>query len=345
MDSMDTHYLSSAYKAFFHNVVEKLPETPTIATMRFLFRVLPVEKITDYEVKDERLRTRLRCPDSDNYLELESPVILAAGYDEPYILEKALKMGFSAVTAKVSKEPREGNRNPRIIRTPEGPANSIGYRNQGKVETRKYIERIRKRMPEGKKIIQNISDDTIDNYIEVIEYMDPVVDMFEINNCLNSPQSDRLDFFKYPGAARDLFREIRKATKKPLCLKLPRSADFPQIYTETIPMAIDNGFTVLNYANTLRINNSRFKTGTGGLSGQALQENTVKDSLRIAREFGKYIYVMATGGINSGASAYNVLHPKEGRGVKAVQVITGFAENPLVAREIIEYQLRHTWYL
>jgi dihydroorotate dehydrogenase (NAD+) catalytic subunit len=332
---MDTHYLSSAYRAFFRNVVEKLPETPTIAAMRFLFRALPVEKITDYEIRDEKLRTVLRGAYDD--LELENPVILAAGYDEPYVLEKALKMGFSAVTAKVSKEPRDGNRNPRIIRTPEGPANSVGYRNQGMVQLREDLEGIRKRMPEGKKIIQNVSDDTIDNYLAVIEYLDTVVDMFEINNCLNYPQSERLDFFEYPDAARDLFGEARNVTKKPLCLKLPRASDFPQIYTETIPMALDNGFTVLNYANTRRMKNRRFSTGLGGLSGPALKIDTVKNVDRISREFGEHADIIGTGGIYSGMWAEMIM--REG-GAKAVSLITGFAGNPFIAKEINKYLSR-----
>ena len=329
--------LSSLNKKFY-SFIEKLPEYPTIGIMRFLFRILPFEYLGNHEVEDERLKTVLRGPAKDSNLELENPVILAAGYSEPFMLRKAARMGFSAVTAKCSKEPMEGNKGRTIIRTPEGPLNSAGYKNMGMVKSYAYLEKIRKKVGPSKRIILNISDSCVDNYLAIIRYMDDmerkngiaVVDAFELNSCPNTCDSGRFDFFSNHEYAKDIFRESRKATKKPIILKLPRREDSPDIYKHTIPIAIDNGVTILNYANTKRVKDPRFSSGECGLSGPALLEDTLENVEMLYREFGDHADIIATGGIYSPASAY--LARK--KGAKGISYITAFPSDIFLAKRI-----------
>jgi len=326
---MDADKLSILNKKFY-SLIEKLPEYPTIDFMRFLLRVSPIEKIFDYEVHDESLKTVLRGPPDGYNLELENPVILAAGY-EPEIVEKSLKMGFGAGTAKCSKDTREGNKGRTIIRTPEGPLNSVGYKNPGMIAIRKYLGKIEERVSPSKGIILNISDSCIDNYCSVIDYMDdvPVIKAFEIDNCLNSPESERLDFFSNPDFAKDLFRETKQLTEKPLILKLPRSGDCQEMH-EIIKIALNNRYTILNYANTKRVEDSRFVSGKGGMSGPALFEDTLENVEMLHREFGSYADIIATGGIYSPACAYLLWK----KGAKAVSYITAFPSDIFLAKRI-----------
>lgn len=325
---MDIDRLSALNKRFY-SYIERLPEYPAIEVMRFLFHILPTEHLSDYEVRDENLKTVLRGPTKDANLKLENPVILAAGYSEPYMLEKALQMGFGGVTAKCSKEPMEGNKGRTIIRTPEGPLNSVGYKNPGMVKSYAYLEKIRKKAAPSKRIIVNISDSSVENYCEVIGHMDPVADAFEIGNCLNSPKGKRLDFFHDDDLARYLFSNARACTEKPLILKLPRSEDCPRMYG-TIAIALDNGYTILNYANTKRVKDRRFSLGECGLSGPALFEDTLKNVEMLYREFGNHADIIGTGGIHSPASAYLVRK----KGAKAIGYITAFPRDIFLAKKI-----------
>jgi dihydroorotate dehydrogenase len=328
---MDAGKLSRFNKKLY-SVVEKLPEYPTIDIMRWFFQHLPIEHMADFEVMDGSLRTVLRGPSHEQNIRLVNPIILAAGYHEPRILRKAAQMGFGAVTAKVSRYPREGNERPIIIRTAYGPENSEGFRNLGMEALYPGLQKIKNDYP-AKAIILNISDCSIDNYITVVTYMDPVVDMFELNSCQNSPDSERIDFFVDHQYAEDLFSEVRKTTKKPISLKLPRARDFPEIYSETIPAAMDNGITVLNYGNTLRVKNSRFKSGIGGRSGQWLYPDTLENIYPLSKEFGNYADVIGTGGISSPERAYEILSD----GAKAISYMSAFPENILLARQANEF--------
>jgi dihydroorotate dehydrogenase (NAD+) catalytic subunit len=326
---MDAEKLSILNRKLY-SFIEKLPEYPAIELMRFFFRILPLDHLTDYEVHDESLRTVLRGRGGSG-LELNNPVILAAGYHEPFILKKASRMGFGAVTAKVSMEPMEGNPKPTIIRTEQGPVNSIGYRNQGMRRLYSDLDEMAVDAP-GLAVILNMSDSSIGSYCRIVKYMDanPAVRMFEINECLNTPEGERLDFFRDHRLAKDLFSEVSKLTDKPIGLKLPRLADFPEIYGKTIPIAIDSGITVLNYANGKRVNDSRLVTGEGSLTGPVLFEDTLENVEMLYHEFGNHADIIGTGGIYSPASAYLVRK----KGAKAVSYITAFPSDIFLAKRI-----------
>jgi dihydroorotate dehydrogenase (NAD+) catalytic subunit len=318
--------MAAAYSRLY-SLLERLPETPAIALARYAFRLLPVERMADYDVPDGRLKRTIRGAYSGTGVELESPVILAAGYHEPFVLEKALKMGFAAATAKASKEPRKGNPGPKIIRTVEGVVNSVGYQNLGMRALRERLDAVRKGLPKGR-IILNVSDHSIGNYCEVIGHMDPVVDAFEVNSCLNSPTGERYDFFADSRLAPDLFREVRKSTSKPVGLKVPPDAAFTkELYGSVIPAAIDNGFTFINFGNTARRRNSRLAAGEGGLSGPVLYGNMLSNVRRLAREFGGGADIIGTGGIRSPEQAYEALSS----GAKAVSTMDGFSRDPFLA--------------
>ncbi len=309
--------LDRTYRFFYDNFLSELPEGLAISLGRGLLR-LPIECLPVFEADDPELRTSL------SGCELPNPVILAACYHQPWIIRKASKMGFGAVTLKVTKNPRKGPR-PNMVRRGEGFVNCVGFENAGMEKTREFLKDYR-----GVPIILNITGDSIDEYCEVIEGLQDYADMVELNiSCPNIEKG--LYFSENPRHAKELFKESVNLSKKPLIVKLSRGEN-----REIISNALDSGIRIVNYANTLPVKEKGLPTGFGGLSGPELYEDTILNVKRIRKEFGGYLQIIATGGIDSGEKGYRA---KES-GASAISYITGFiTRGPFLAREINEYLL------
>ncbi len=310
--------LDRTYRFFYDNFLSELPEDLAIGIGRGLLR-LPLEHLPVFEVDEPGLRTNLGS------CEIKNPVIIAACYHQPWIIRKASKMGFGAVTLKVTKKPSKGNPKPNIVRRGNGFVNCLGFENPGMEKTKEFL-----RGYKGVPTILNITGDSIDEYCEVIECLQNYADMIELNiSCPNTENG--LYFSENSEQAKELFKESRKVSSKPLIVKLSRGDNKEIIYK-----AIDSGIEIVNYANTLPVENERLSIGSGGLSGPELYEDTILNVKSIREDFGKDLYIIATGGIDSGKKAYRAMES----GANAVSYVTGFiTKGPLLAREINEYLL------
>jgi len=310
--------LDKTYRFFYDNFLSELPEGLAIPIGRGFLR-LPFEYLPVFGVDDPELKTNL----SD--CELPNPVIFAACYHQSWIIKKASKMGFGAVTLKVTKEPKEGNPKPNIVKRGRGFVNCVGFENPGMEKTREFL-----RGYKGVPIILNITGDSIDEYCEVIEGLQDYADMIELNiSCPNTEKG--LYFSENPKQARGLFKEARGLSKKPLIVKLSRGEN-----QEIISHAIDSDIGIVNYANTLPVKEDRLSGGFGGLSGPELYEDTIRNVKSIRKEFGGYLQIIATGGIDSGEKAHRAIES----GASAISYITGFiTKGPFLARKINEYLL------
>ncbi|UCD07541.1 MAG: hypothetical protein JSW41_01030 [Candidatus Aenigmatarchaeota archaeon] len=309
--------LDKTYRFFYDNFLSELPEDLAISIGRGLLK-LPIEQLPVFEADDLELRTNL------GGCELPNPVVMAACYHQPWIIKKASKMGFGAVTLKVTKNPRKGTK-PNIVRREEGFVNCVGFENAGMEKTREFLKGY-----EGVPVILNIAGDSIDEYCEVIEDLQDYTDMIELNiSCPNIENG--LYFSENPKQARELFREANNVGKKPLIVKLSRGEN-----QEIISHAIDSEIGIVNYANTLPVKEKRLPMGFGGLSGPELYEDTIRIVKKIRKEFGEDLYIIATGGIDSGEKAYRAMES----GASAISYVTGFiTRGPFLAREINEYLL------
>lgn len=309
--------LDRTYRFFYDNFLSELPEDLAITIGRGLLRI-PIEHLPVFEADVPELRTDL------GGCELPNPVIMAACYHQPWIIKKASRMGFGAVTLKVTKNPRKGTK-PNIVRRGEGFVNCVGFENLGMEETREFLKGYG-----GVPMIVNITGDSIDEYCEVIEGLQDYADMIELNiSCPNIEKG--LYFSENPIQAIELFREVNKVGKKPLIVKLSRGES-----KEIISKAVDSGIGIVNYANTLPVREKRLPVGSGGLSGPELYEDTIRIVKKIRKEFGENLYIIATGGIDSGGKAYRAMES----GASAISYITGFiTRGPFLAREINEYLL------
>ena|GEM_PF-836248 len=318
----------STYEILYDNFLSKLPEKYAIKLGR-AFLKLPIEYLGSYEIPDERLGVRIG--EFPFIYKFPNPVILAACYHEPYIIKKAMKLGFGGVTLKVTKERKKGDPYA-IVRRGEGFVNCVGFENLGMEEYRKFLESYKRTKP----LILNITGDGIYEYFDVIEYLEKYADMFELNiSCPNTESG--LKFSKHPEKTLDLFRGSRELTNKPLIVKLSPDREFEENnYKKIIPYAIDSEMDVINFGNTELVKEERLPKGFGGWSGPELFENTLRDVEKIYRNFGRYIFVMATGGIYNPERAYKAI----AKGATCISSATGPSKKgSLFAKGINRYLL------
>lgn len=319
----------STYEILYDNFLSKIPEKYAIKLGR-AFLKLPIEYLGSYDIPDERLNVRMGA--FPFIYQFPNPVILAACYHEPYIIKKAMELGFGGVTLKVTKERKEGNPEPTIVKRGEGFVNCVGFKNPGMEECKKFLESYKRPKP----LILNITGDGISEYFDVIEYLEGHADMFELNiSCPNTESG--LKFSKYPEKTLDLFRGSRELTVKPLIVKLSPDREFEENnYRKIIPYAIDSGVDVVNFGNTELVKEERLSKGFGGLSGPELCENVLRNVEKIYKNFGEYLWIMATGGIDSPEKSYKAI----AKGASCVSYVTGFVtKGPFLAKMTNKYLL------
>ena len=270
---------------------------------------------------------------------LKNPILLASGTcgvaGREFLPYFNLSELGGIVTKSLSIKPREGNPTPRAVEIPNcGMLNSIGLQNPG-IE---YF--VKNEIPflvqENATFVINVVGETLDDYIQVVDYIkdrkEPIV--IELN--LSCPNVEGgLDFSQDPKKAFLLISEIKKITKIPIWAKLsPNVTDI----TETAKACIDAGADGLSLINTvlgLAINKWTKKPvlprATGGYSGPAIKPIALRMIWETYKKFPK-TPIIGIGGIQNADDAVEFLLC----GASAVQIGTANFVNPKVSIEIIE---------
>jgi dihydroorotate dehydrogenase (NAD+) catalytic subunit len=268
---------------------------------------------------------------------LRNPVMAASGtfgYGEEFAEYVNLESIGAFVTKGLSLKPRAGNPTPRIVETPGGMLNAIGLQNVG-IDA--FIE---KKVPflrsVNTPVIANFFGNTIDEYAELARRLDeiPEVAGLEINiSCPNVKQGG-IVFGTDPACAATVVAACRKATGKPLIVKLS-----PNV-TDVVVMAKaceDAGADALSLINTLTgmaidLNRRRpvLANITGGLSGPAIKPVALRMVWQVAR--GVKLPIIGIGGIMNATDALEFILA----GASAVQVGTASFINPGAVQQIAE---------
>jgi dihydroorotate dehydrogenase (NAD+) catalytic subunit len=270
------------------------------------------------------LRTRVGA------LELANPVMTASG-TFGYGLDLAdlcppERLG-AVVTKGLSPQPRVGNRPPRIAETPAGMLNAIGLQNIG-VEAfcRDVLPELAAR---GVVVVVNVFGETEDAYLAVIARCEAArgVAAYELNVSCPNVTAGGMEFGHLPAVLERLVASCRKATSRPLWVKLSPNA--PDLVA-TAHAAAAGGADALTLINTIRgmaIDAVRrrpvLSRGAGGLSGPAIRPI----ALRMVWEVHKALPAMplvGIGGVLSGRDAVEFLLA----GASAVQVGTAVFREP-----------------
>ena len=269
-------------------------------------------------------------------IDFKNPVIPASGvfgygreYEELFPLEKLGGIATKGTTLKR----RTGNIAPRIAETPCGMLNSVGLQNPG---IDHFIEKeLPYLMTKNIVVLANIAGSTPEECVQVAEKLENTdVHMIELNiSCPNVKQGGAA-FGTSCEMAGEVTRKVRKATSKPLVVKL--SPNVTSI-TDIAKSVEDAGADAVSLINTLLgmridVNTGRpvLHNNVGGMSGPAVFPIAVRMVWQVANAV--KIPVIGMGGVSSGRDAVELMMA----GASAVQVGASIFTDPYAPVRIIE---------
>src|SRR5580692_10844221 len=263
-------------------------------------------------------------------IEFANPVIAASGtfgygveFEEIVSLERL--GGF--VTKGISLEPMAGHAAPRIIQTAAGMLNAIGLQNVG---VKDYLE---KKLPPMQryphcKVIVNVFGYTVNEYLGVIEQLNHAegIAAYELNVSCPNVHAGGMAFGSDPGSLEYLVSRARKASKRPLIVKL--SPNVTSI-SHMAKVVADSGADAVSLTNTFlamaidaETRRPSLTNITGGLSGPAIKPIALRMVYEAARAVS--IPILGLGGIVTPADAVEFLLA----GATAIQVGTASYADP-----------------
>ena len=278
-------------------------------------------------------------------IEFKNPIVTASGtfgfgaeYDEYASLNEYGGFGAKGLT----RQPREGNKAPRIAETPSGILNSVGLQNPGVEYFASHI------MPDIAKkydthVIANMSGNTIEEYCEMAEILSETdAAIIEMNISCPNVKHGGLAFGTDAATVLELTTQVKKHCKKPLVVKL--SPNVTSV-TDIAKAAEQGGADGLSLINTLLgmkidINTRRpiLANNTGGLSGPAVKPVAIRMVHQVYNAV--KIPLIGMGGVMSGSDVIEFMIA----GARLVALGTGMFVNPDlildVKKEMAEYMDR-----
>jgi len=272
-------------------------------------------------------------------LKLDSPVVLLSGcvgFGEEY----TRVAGFSntdagAIVLKgTTLAPRLGNEPHRVWETPAGMLNAIGLQNPGVDHV------IRKILPkldfDETRFMANVCGSTVEEYVEVTRrFDDSPIDAMEINISCPNVKEGGVAFGNYPDMSAQVVAACRKATLKPLIVKLsPNQTDIAANARACVDAGAD-GLAVINTLMGMDIDpeTRRPIIGNiqGGLSGPAIRPIALLKVHQVYEEVRRDgTPIIGQGGIETAADALTFLMA----GAATVGVGTALFYDPLAAKKI-----------
>lgn len=269
-------------------------------------------------------------------VDFKNPVIPASGvfgygreYEELYPLSKLGGMATKGTT--ITK--RMGNPSPRIAETPSGMLNSVGLQNPG---IDYFIENeLPNLLTKDTVIISNIAGSTIEECVTIAEKLNETnVHMIELNiSCPNVKKGGATFGVSCEGAS-EITRAVRKATSKPLIVKLSPNVTSIVDIAKAVEYEGADSISLINTLLGMKIDiNTRrpvLKNNMGGLSGRAVFPIAVRMVWQVSNAV--KVPVIGMGGISSGTDAIEMMMA----GAKAIQVGGAIFTNPYAPIQIID---------
>ena len=266
----------------------------------------------------------------------QNPVIPASGafgfgreYEKFYPLSRLGGISVKGMTLN----PKDGNPPPRIAETPMGMLNSVGLQNPG-IDA--FLE---KELPalsqKGTRVIANVAGSTVEDCVEMVGKIEgSAVDMIELNiSCPNVKQGGAA-FGTSCESAAGITAAVRKATTKPLMVKLSPNVTSITDIAKAVEAAGADAVSLINTLLGMRIDiRSRrpiLRNNVGGLSGPAVFPIAVRMVWQVANAV--RIPVVGMGGITTAEDAIEMMMA----GASAVQVGAAIFTDPYAPVKIIE---------
>lgn len=271
-------------------------------------------------------------------LKLDNPIIPASGtfgYGREHQKYYDIRILGSIAIKGTTLKPKNGNQQPRIAECTEGMINSIGLENPGMREVIEnelgYLREVYK-----KPVIANICGFSFEEYITLSREISKVnnVGILEINISCPNVDHGGMSFGTDPETVRELTKEIKKVSTKPVYMKLsPNVTDIVAIANAAKVGGAD-GIVLINTLMGMRVD---IKTGKpvmaakrGGFSGPAIFPVALRMVYEVYAATG--LPIIGVGGISTAADVIEMIMA----GATAVEVGTANLVNPYVCREIID---------
>jgi len=277
---------------------------------------------------------------------LKNPVMTASG-TFGYGLEfddflDISQLGGIVVKATTSKH-REGNRYPRMAETSMGMLNAVGLQNKGVDYFVK--ETYPKLLKYDTNVIVNVSDSTIEGYVEVAEKINSLdkIPGIELNISCPNVKEGGMAFGTSCTMAASVVEAVRKVYKKTLIVKLsPNVTNICEI-AKAVEGAGADSVSLINTLLGMAIDAEKrrpvLSTVTGGLSGPAVKPIALRMVYQVSKAV--KIPVIGLGGISNAADAIEFILA----GATAIQVGTANFIDPTVTIKIkdgiTDYLQRH----
>lgn len=255
-------------------------------------------------------------------VDFKNPVIAASGtfgFGEEFsnYIDINKLGGISSKGLTLKKNP--GNPGIRIYETAAGIMNSIGLQNPG---VDHFIENelifMRKYQPV---VIANLGGHSYDDYrIGASKLEDSDVDMIELNISCPNLKEGGMAFGTDPHKAREVIKQVRKATNKPLIVKLSPNVTNIGEFAKIAEGEGADSISLVNTFNAMAVDIKRkkfiFNNKTAGLSGPAIKPIALRMTYEVVNAV--KLPVIAMGGIMNVEDALEFLMV----GAKAIQVGT-----------------------
>ena len=268
----------------------------------------------------------------------QNPVLLAAGtagFGRELDGVMDLDRLGGLVTKAVSREPRAGNRPPRVAEFRGGMVNSVGLANPGLAAVRAdFLPWLANRLRRAQ-VLVNVVGFTVEEYADVVSGLDgvPGIAGFELNLSCPNTSAGGIEFGASPDCVQRIVSLCRTRTRLPLVAKL--SPVLPDIAGMAL-VARDAGADGISVVNTLpgllhsETGEVRLGNGSGGVSGPALLPIGVLAAARVV-ERTDGMPVIGVGGVRSVEDVRQYLKV----GAALVAIGTGALADPRLPERIV----------
>lgn len=227
---------------------------------------------------------------------------------------------------------RDGNPPPRVTETTGGMLNAVGLQNPG---VRHFMDTDLLWLKEqGAVVIANIAGRSKEEYEEVAGLLEGSnVDMVELNISCPNVKAGGVQFGTSTKGVTEITSAVRKATKKPILVKLsPNVTDIGEI-AAAAEAAGGDALSMINTLTGMRIDLQNWRpvirNNTGGLSGPAIFPIAVRMVWQAAQRV--KIPIIGMGGISTWQDAAEMMLA----GAAAFQVGTALFTDPEIPGSIL----------
>lgn len=271
-------------------------------------------------------------------VELDNPVIPASGtfgYGYEFAQFYDINILGSISVKGTTKDARFGNPTPRIAECEGGMLNSVGLQNPGVDNVISHeLSELRKCFT--KPIMMNVSGFSVDDYVYTVEKLDGEGDIgwFEVNISCPNVHGGGMAFGTSAENAAKVTEAVRRATKKPIIIKLsPNVTDITEI-AKACEAAGADGISLINTLFGMKIDLKRRRpvlaNKAGGYSGPAVKPVAVRMVYQVYEAV--KIPIVGMGGISSAEDVLEFMLA----GATAVEVGAANLTEPYACRDIIK---------